>query len=199
MAVSIREAQSRLMSSGVLNNLGSTAKGNELPYDSVIEEITQLWADKEFIPTVRKSILRNKLTASSDLLQSIAPDVVVRGNNIVRFKLMMAPHWEYAEHGRRRGKRPPIKAIEKWITDNGIQVRQDKGQSKLSVIQRRRQMARGIAAAIGRKGTIKRFGYKGSNFLSDVTPDQMRILGDLLSKALGYTVILDLKSAFRRK
>lgn len=196
MAVSIREAQSQLLRSGVLNNLGS-AKNDSLPYDSILEEITALWADKSFIPAVKASIEKNDLQASKDLLQSVGSEITIRGNNIVRFKLMMAKHWIFADEGRRRGKRPPIKAIEKWITFKGIPVRQSREDSKLSVLQRRKKMARAIASAIGARGTIKRFGYKGSKFFQKVAPGELTILSDLCSKALGYAIIIDLKMTLR--
>jgi hypothetical protein len=196
MAVSIREAQSQLLRSGILNNLGST-KNDSLPYDSILEEITALWADKSFIPAVKTSITKNKLEASKDLLQSVGSDVTIRGNNIVRFRLLMAKHWIFADEGRRKGKRPPIKAIEKWITFKGITVRQTRADSKLSVLQRRRKMARSIAAAIGKRGTIKRFNYKGSKFFQKVAPGELRILSDLATKALGYAIVIDLKMTLR--
>lgn len=197
MALSIRDAQARLLVSGKLNDLGSNPE-QPLPFDSVAEEIMEMWGQQSFIPAVKKSITDKGLNSSKDLLQSVGYDVVVKGNNIVRFRLLMAPHWQYAEHGRKAGRRPPLKAIEQWITFKGIQVRQSKADSKLSVLQRRRKMARSIQAAIGRKGTIARFNHKGSNFLASVAPAQTTILSDLMTKAVGYTVIVSMAQVLRK-
>lgn len=197
MALSIRDAQARLLASGKLNNIGSNPS-DKLPFDSVAEEIIEYWAEQSFLPAIKKSITDKGLNASKDLLQSVAHDVVTRGSNIVRFRLLMAEHWQYAEHGRKAGKRPPLKAIEQWITFKGIQVRQSKSESRLSVLQRRRKLARSIQFAIGKRGTIKRFNHKGSKFLQSVAPAQMTLLSDLMTKATGEVVIVSLINTIRK-
>lgn len=196
MSVSINEVQSKLLKSGYLDTAGSPQTSSSLPYDSIIEEVVSLWADKSLIPTLKESITRKKLIASSDLLQSISPKVETRGNNIVRFTLMMAKHWAAADTGRKAGRRPPIKAIEQWITAKGIQVRQSKTEKTLSVLQRRRKMAFAIARSIGAKGTIKRFNYGGSNYFTEVVPGEFKLLSDLVTRAVGYSVIIDISLSF---
>jgi len=197
MAINIRDAQSRLINSGLLSKIGSNPN-DTLDYDSVVEEIVKLWGESDFIPAIKKSITDKGLNASKQLLQSIGMDVVTRGNNVVRFRLLADPHWIYAEEGRKAGKRPPLKAIEDWITFKGIQVRENNQESKLTVLQRRRNMAKRIQYAIGKRGTIARFGHKGSDFLKSVAPQSASALSELLSKALGYAVMVELKSAFKK-
>ena len=57
-------------------------------------------------------------------------------------------------------------------------------------------MAEAISRSIGKKGTIKRFGYKGSNYLSNViNPLSLQKLSSQLSEALGYQISIQLASA----
>ena len=125
------------------------------------------------------------------------------------------PLWVYAETGRKKGKRPPVGPIENWITYRGIDVkkvklwetkRKDKdGHIHLvkpykninDTLKLRHIMAEAISASIGRKGTIKRFGYKGSHFLTDVINDKsMKALSVKLSEAVGYEVAVRIAETF---
>jgi len=71
--------------------------------------------------------------------------------------------------GRSPGKPPPTKQIEMWMKAKGIQPRSRSGKYQRSTPNSRRKAAYAIAQAIGRKGTIKRYGYRGSNILDFVT------------------------------
>jgi len=85
---------------------------------------------------------------------------------------------EYAravDEGRQAGTPPPIEPLKQWIKRKGIlkSERPVKGtkqtkKAKPSFEKRLTSMAFAISKNIGKKGTIKRFGYKGSNFWSDV-------------------------------
>jgi len=125
-------------------------------------------------------------TRAKQLMQSIKadiPNVTPQGATI---GIEMINYYQWVESGRRAGKRPPITSIEEWITSKGIQVRQSKGESKQSVLDRRKSMAIAIASKIASKGTIKRFGYKGSNFIADVlTPQNVDTIAQKLSDLTG--------------
>lgn len=90
----------------------------------------------------------------------------------------MADYYQWVEDGRGPTKtttasKPTLaQSLEQWISAKGIQVRQSKGESKQSVLERRKSMAIAIARKIHSKGTIERFGYKGSNFIADVITQQ---------------------------
>lgn len=124
------------------------------------------------IDKLKQSAREKGVKATGNLIQSIQagfPSVTPSG---ITIGIEMADYYQWVEDGRRRGKRPPIMAIEQWISAKGIQVRQSKGESKQSVLERRKSMAEAIAKKIASKGTIKRFGYKGSNFIADVLTQQ---------------------------
>jgi hypothetical protein len=97
-------------------------------------------------------------------------------SNSLKLTIEIVP--EYArivDEGRQSGKTPPVEPIKQWIKRKGIlkSERATKGtrqtkKAKPSFEKRLTSMAFAVAKNIGKKGTIKRFGYKGSNFWSDV-------------------------------
>lgn len=140
--------------------------GGSVMGDAMVE-VAQVIIDK-----LKMSIREKGVKATGNLTQSIQagfPSVTPSGITVA---IEMADYYQFVESGRGRGKRPPIMAIEQWITAKGIQVRQSKGESKQSVLERRKSMAEAIAKKIASKGTIKRFGYKGAGFIADVITQQ---------------------------
>lgn len=181
----MNKAQLEAIASGILDTLGEDpAKydpSNLTAEQQIIQTAAQMVTDE-----IRKSLLEKKGTATRDLLQSLEASRVTQTGNLIQANVMGSEHWKYFEYGRKRGKRPPIKSIEEWITAKGIPVRKSKGESKLSVMERRRGMAFAIARSIGAKGTVKRFGYKGSGFIREVlTPENLQIISDALARMYG--------------
>lgn len=191
--MNISEAQARLIADGSLKNIGKAEGTFNLPYDSVLEEIFEVWGN-QYIDTVRAFLTKNKLLASRNLLQSVGFDVVVRGNNLVRFTLYMPPYWKWVDQGRKPGKRPPIKPIMEWIAHKGIPVRTSAKQSGKSVLEASRSLAISIAWAIAKKGTIKRFGHKGSDLIkATLPPHELEKLSTALTAASGQLININLK------
>ena len=181
----MNKAQLEAIASGILDTLGEDpAKydpSNLTAEQPIIQAAAQMITDD-----LRRSLQEKKGTASRDLLQSLEASRVTQTGDLVEAKIVGSEHWKYFEYGRKRGKRPPIKSIEEWITAKGIPVRKSKGESKLSVMERRRGMAFAIARSIGAKGTVKRFGYKGSGFVREVlTPANLQVISDALAKMYG--------------
>jgi hypothetical protein len=181
----MNKAQLEAIASGILDTLGEDpAKydpSNLTAEQQIIQAAAQMITDD-----LRRSLQEKKGTASRDLLQSLEASRVTQTGDLVEAKIVGSEHWKYFEYGRKRGKRPPIKSIEEWITAKGIPVRKSKGESKLSVMERRRGMAFAIARSIGAKGTVKRFGYKGSGFVREVlTPANLQVISDALAKMYG--------------
>jgi hypothetical protein len=141
------------------------------------------------IKELEKDIRAKKLTASKSLLQNIDPTNYVETANGVTLAITMVNYYQWVEDGRKRGRRPPIASIEEWISRKGIQVRKSKGESKQSVLERRRSMAIAIANKIAAKGTIKRFGYKGGDFIKDVlTPQTIEAIAGSIGDVIGRQV-----------
>jgi hypothetical protein len=99
-------------------------------------------------------------------------------SNSLKLTIEIVP--EYAvvvDKGRQPNQTPPpIEPIKAWIKRKGILkservTKTTKGNSKKakpSFEKRLTAMAYGISKNIGKNGTMKRFGYRGSNFWSDV-------------------------------
>jgi len=181
----MNKAQLEAIASGILDTLGEDPSKYDPSNLTAEQQIIQT-AAQMITEDLRRSLLEKKGTASRDLLQSLEASRVTQTGNLIQANVMGSEHWKYFEYGRKRGKRPPIKSIEEWITAKGIPVRKSKGESKLSVMERRRGMAFAIARSIGAKGTVKRFGYKGSGFIREVlTPENLQIISDALARMYG--------------
>lgn len=182
----INKAQLRAIAEGVLDSLGSDPK-NYSPDNHTLEEQVLLACANEVARLYRESLQAKGGTASRQLIQSIdASDTVYRTGNGISVAVVGESHWKYFEYGRKPGKRPPIASIEEWITAKGIRVRNNRSESKQNVLQRRRSLAFAIAKKIGEKGTIRRFGYKGSDFVSEVlTPENITIISEVIAEQYG--------------
>ena len=187
--MSITKAQLDAINSGILDRLGiSQSEANAVMGGSVLGEALANTATA-IIKELEKDIRAKKLTASKSLLQNIDPTNYVETANGVTLAITMVNYYQWVEDGRKRGRRPPIASIEEWITRKGIQVRKSKGESKQSVLERRRSMAIAIANKIAAKGTIKRFGYKGGNFIKDVlTPQTIEAIAGSIGDIIGRQV-----------
>ena len=187
--MSITKAQLDAINSGILDRLGITqSQANQVMGGSVLGEALANTATA-IIKELEKDIRAKKLTASKSLIQNIDPTNYVETANGVTLAITMVDYYQWVEDGRKRGRRPPIASIEEWIRQKAIQVRKSKGESKQSVLERRRSMAIAIANKIAAKGTIKRFGYKGGNFIKDVlTPQTIEAIAGSIGDVIGRQV-----------
>jgi hypothetical protein len=187
--MSITKAQLDAINSGILDRLGiSQSEANAVMGGSILGEALANTATA-IIKELEKDIRAKKLTASKSLLQNIDPTNYVETANGVTLAITMVNYYQWVEDGRKRGRRPPIASIEEWISRKGIQVRKSKGESKQSVLERRRSMAIAIANKIAAKGTIKRFGYKGGDFIKDVlTPQTIEAIAGSIGNVIGRQV-----------
>ena len=91
------------------------------------------------------------------------------------------------DQGRTAGKkRPPISSIAEWIKDKRIQIKD------LSV-KNKRDLAFVIARAIGEKGTIQDFGYKGTGILTRVIEELRPAMTSEFQEALRKDIDEELK------
>jgi len=78
----------------------------------------------------------------------------------------------FVDEGRKAGDPPPISDILEWAKAKNIKPR-GKGGSFIKVDDKSMfWMAKNISEAIGDRGTIKRFGYKGSGIIDFVYQNQ---------------------------
>jgi len=181
-------------------------RGENNGVDSKIEQILYDWADK-FIIDVKESLESKRFNTKGELYAGIQPYVVDRAGVLKALQIVMPDSWVWAERGRKKGKRPPVEPIERWITYRGIDVNKVKnwerkitdkeGHTRLikpyknisNTLKLRNIMAEAMSSSIGKHGTLKRFGGKGSKFLSEVVnKTKYDDLSKELSIALGYQV-----------
>ena len=79
---------------------------------------------------------------------------------------------EYIDEGRKPGEAPPVSDILKWAESKNLRPRSKNGAFASVNNRSMFWMASSISKAIGEKGTIKRFGYKGSGIIEFVYLNQ---------------------------
>jgi len=122
---------------------------------------------KDVTERLKKDIATKRVTkfgavnASGKLKDSIRYEVVNSGETL---RVWGEDYIYYLVHGRKNGKRPPVKVIRQWIDDKGIVP---DGISKDS-------LAYLIARKIGKEGTTV-FKQGGSDLLSAIITDNLVI------------------------
>jgi hypothetical protein len=183
--MSITKAQLDAINQGILDRLGSTRSQLEPMGTSVLAEVMQNVAQK-IVDELEVSLREKKLVASKNLLQSIDPTDMQESQNGVTINIKMARYWEDVEFGTKPGKRVSVDALVKWIQAKGLPVRAKKG---MTIDQARWSYAEAIAGKIYKKGTIKRFGYKGSGFIaSTLSPTAINIIAQSIGDAMGRQI-----------
>ena len=193
----LAKSQKAVLETDFLNQLGS--ENVLVVIDNQMDAIMFRFGN-QLIEDIRKSIEDKDLDASGELKSKTHPYQSVSSNNHYKLEVKMLDYWEAAETGRRSGKMPPIENIMEWITNKGIKVRQSRSEKTTSVLKRRRSMAYAISRTIGERGTIKRFNYKGSKFLTEVVTDEaIRDLSLAIGELLGKTVAVSFATTFNPK
>lgn len=194
------KAQADIIASEFLDNFGD-GESTKVVLNNGVQRLLFDFMEQT-INDIRASIIEKNVNASGNLLGSIKPPepIDADANGFYKMKFQMADYWEFVETGRSSGKAPPIQDIMNWITNKPIKIRQSNRESGASVLAKRKKLAYAISKNIAKKGTIKRFGYKGSKFLSSViTDDSLRDLSLLVGEITGQAVAYSIKSVFERE
>lgn len=165
----------------------AAARGQDLDIDSELESEMLQWAN-ETVTKLKTSALDKGFLQSGRLVQEIGVGAIVKGNQLYTLEINLADHWRYAEFGRgptknktSDGQSKLIPAIIQWIGKHPtVQAKffnEPKFRGKVNPIYKLARTNRKkafessafvISRAIHKKGTIKRFSYKGSNFIGSV-------------------------------
>ena len=169
---------------------------------SSVTQILKDYGDKVILGA-RKTLADNKAKkksggdASSALSQSVRFLPLKIFGNTFEMVWVAEDYWYWVDHGRKPGKFPPLKPIERWITEKEIINRKthSKGladKSKANITQSILEKRKTLAFLIGRK--LKREGYKGSKFFTNqVNKESLSELRKTLSIQIGQDAILELK------
>jgi hypothetical protein len=190
--VNITKAQLDAINKGLLDKFGipDSPMPNSLLGDAVIG-VAQVLVD-----TLRKSIEEKDLVATGNLKASIDPTNITEDANGVSIEIKMASYWEDVEYGTKPGRKVDIASLENWIRNKRSVYREVKPKKGQTMQEAVRSFAVAIAGKIHSKGTIKRFGYKGSRFIGDVLNQQTiesigQHLGEMLGKPISVYVTSD--------
>lgn len=157
-------------------------------------------------------------TQSTGLIGSTTFDINTGGGGLT-MSFYMNDYWYYVQYGRGKtqvgkSKKPFEKTLagklyaSGWDVGKGINAREwykkrlkDPSKSKMlkDYEGMRKLLTKAIAHNIHKKGTIKRFGYKGSNFLTDVFQDgRFDSLSEKLSELIGQKIVIDITNQFKQ-
>lgn len=132
-----------------------------------------------WIKKVKQNLIDNDLRASERLLQSIATDEIRYTGSAIQIDISIEDYWKEVEEGTKpkgftkenlKKLQPKIRL---WISEKPTlqAIAGDKANQ--------RSLSYAIATNILKKGTIKRFGYKGKKFITSEIP----YLQELIIKA----------------
>ena len=126
---------------------------------------------------MQDNLKQSGAVASGDTFQNITFSSKILGNTFHFVLDMGTDYWKFVDEGRKRGKRPPLNDLIKWV-DTKVAFGGFSSVPNIRDKAVRKGLAYVIAKKIGDKGT------KGNKFYSKViTPDRMKKLQRDLGKA----------------
>ena len=176
-----------------LDDIGRSQDGGTGAFPTVYQELLDIF--DETVTALRESADSKGLDATGVLQASITFEPKIIGD-FLRFQLKMADYYEWADKGRKPGKFPPLKPILDWMKAKGIVPRNERGKRLKTTRKSLENLAFAIRKKIAQKGTIKRFGYKGSNFYTDVIPSEDAFVAKVvkrISAAAKQDILVELK------
>lgn len=196
----ITKNQLNAINSGALAKIGQNAEDPSFKPTNLLEEILLGVAEK-LTDALREDILKKNVKASGNLIQSFDASNVYKVADGVTAEIRAADYWPYVDQGRgatKKGHTPGTlflwERIDDWLGRKGIATPPDFKKEGDSVDDARENFARVIAKKIHRKGTIKRFGYKGANFVADVLNQQsINAIAEHLGEAFGQRIAISVK------
>jgi hypothetical protein len=198
--VSITKNQLDAINSGALAKIGQNAEDPSFKATNLLEEML-LGVAQKLTDAIVADIVKKKATASGNLIQSFDASKVYKVADGVTAEIRAADYWYYVDQGRgstRKGHTPGTpflwEHIQDWLFRKGIGTPANFKKDGNSVEEARENFARAIAKKIHRKGTIKRFGYKGADFVADVlNPTAVNAIAQHLGEALGQRIAISVK------
>ncbi|NBV95906.1 MAG: hypothetical protein EBR90_03850 [Actinobacteria bacterium] len=144
-------------------NMGGTVLGDAMVF------VAQVIIDK-----LKESARKKDLKATNNLIQSISADYPSITPQGIEIEISMADYWERVEDGQKPGTWPHMPSLIQWVGAKAsvkriALERKGKNQTVQKAIE---SFASVVAKKIHSKGTIKRFGYKGSGFIAAVLTQQ---------------------------
>jgi len=187
--VSITKNQLDAINSGALSKIGQNAEDPSFKPTNLLEEILIGVATK-ITDELKKDIERKGLVSTRNLVDSINAERTYKVADGVTAEIVAADYWPQVDQGQKPGTIVSIQSLEEWVA-NKRQMRIELG---LNTKEQVKSFAVVVARKIKQKGTIKRFGYKGANFVRDVlNPTTINAIAQHLGDALGQRIAISVK------
>lgn len=187
--MSITKNQLDAINSGALAKIGQNAEDPSFKATNLLEEILIGVATK-ITDELKKDIERKGLVSTRNLVDSINAERTYKVADGVTAEIVAADYWPQVDQGQKPGTIVSIKSLEEWAA-NKRQMRQELG---LNTKEQVKSFAVVVARKIKQKGTIKRFGYKGADFVADVlNPTTINAIAQHLGDALGQRIAISVK------
>jgi hypothetical protein len=197
--VSISKAQLEQKNKDALAKLGVNADDPDLKGGSLLDQLL-LGAAQELTEQLRNKITEKKVVGTGNLRSSIDATETYKIGNGVAVNIRMADYYYWVDQGRGKTKKKNEggmkvwEHIKEWIGHKGIAVPEDFKKDNLTADEELTSFAHAIANKIHSKGTIKRFGYKGANFIEEVlSPQNIDTIAQHLSDAFGQRILISVK------
>lgn len=158
-----------------------------------LKKAIHFWADK-FSHAITSFLSSNRFKATGDTISSIKPEVVQETDSKVRIRFRGKSNKgrsipDIIDGGQPpKGSLYPYRAIEQWIKDKGIKVRDGKGKFVPMTNRNVKRAAFNIARSIREKGSIKRFTYRGSDMYNEITNQYLHQFREDISKAFAEDI-----------
>ena len=153
-----------------------------------LKEVLDKYA-KAYTQKFKAKLISDGNKASGRLVNSIKPQELKDG-----FAILGKRYIEQISEGRKKGKMPPWSprdnSILNWVKTKNIVPRN--GSSSLGNMKR---LAFVIARSIGRRGTIARFGYRGTNIIDFVHKE----LGEQMGQEIFEAYKIDLEKILNKQ
>jgi len=138
--------------------------------------------------TLRKQLEDDETDATGHLKGKLGFNTKQNSNELLKFLITAPDYWEDVNNGQPKGTIVPIEDLIDWIGHKGIDTKGIGAKSLAQVIQ----------SIIKQKGTIKRFNYGGSRFLTnEINEQSMKDLSLLLANITGRIVGLSVAHNFK--
>jgi hypothetical protein len=122
---------------------------------------------REYVAELTRQLISEDKVATGNLINSLDYEVLETVNGLV-LKILADDYLKFVDEGRRPGKRPPQKAIQKWVESKGIKIKK----------QTPAQTAFVIGRSIGKKG------IKPTNVLKKTQESIFKNIQTLISKGI---------------
>ena len=82
---------------------------------------------EELVNKLREALRNANKNSSGNLIKSVDYKIIKQADETI-LQILAADYLEYVDEGRKPGKFPPLKALDKWIVRRGIAPRDKKGK-----------------------------------------------------------------------